>query len=82
MLEQPKQVTAIYDNGGKTTDRYTFITEKTGKGALWEHLGTCYNGRAFSQWGECTKGRHLGRKVEWSSLDPELQRHVTARMKG
>lgn len=76
----------IYDNGGKTADRYTVFPWAHSK-ALTErrtYLGMAEGGRGFSQWGElpadCPRGRHLGKIVKFEDLDKASQDHINARL--
>jgi len=78
-----------YDNGGKTFDRYTVTfevyDEKTGK---WEvcrdgfkivALGMSehpFHPQGFGQSCNCVEGRHLGKRVKFSELPPDVQRCV------
>lgn len=83
LATQPKKVNSIYDNGGKTLDRFTFVLNEPTRDKtcrLWTCLGTCATGRAFSQHSLAMKGRHLGRLVQWAELDPELQQHIKNRV--
>lgn len=58
----------IYDNGGKTYDRYTiFIDSDT------ECIGASEHGSGFYQHGAGTKGKHLGERIRFADLSSELQ---------
>jgi hypothetical protein len=69
----------IYDNGGESLDRYTIFK------ARQKGVGYCQNGRIFegvgaSKFGalfymhiECVKGSHLGKRIKFEDLEPELQ---------
>lgn len=81
-LPQPQGITAIYDNGGKTYDRFTFVLSEKEGNSLWSCLATCATGRGFSQFSTCAKGSHLGKKLTWSKVPAELQRHIVTRMGG
>lgn len=88
------RILAIYDNGGKTVDRYTVVTdqETTSKAGLDGYTG--YNslglddsgGDVFSQWGEARLFRkayenyHLGRPVTFESLNSKTQEHIAKRV--
>jgi hypothetical protein len=75
----------VYDNGGKTTDRYTVILvgsdwkDQARRGFL-PMLGLSEGGRAFSQFGEAQEGPHLGKPIAFSSLDHLTQRHILERL--
>lgn len=74
----------IYDNGGKTIDRYTVVLEVE----YWEGATPFYNclgcdghgGRYFSMHSACQEGRHLGKRVKLAALDPETRAHIMARL--
>lgn len=69
----------IYDNGGATLDRYTFLPprdawrEHRDARGLWNAVASCKTGRAFFQHTSAMPGRHLGKRVAWDSL-PESVR--------
>lgn len=68
----------FYDNGGKTYDRITVVLTETGfhsrDGKKYDYIGTSETGSGFFQHGSwCIKGRHLGRKVGFCELHPDLQ---------
>ena len=72
----------IYDNGGKTFDRYTVLTEPGHFGKFCECLSlsnNCDSPQGFSQWGDCYEGSHLGKVVSLDSLPYEVQRHIVRR---
>ena len=80
-----KQITKIYDNEGKTLDRYTILTEPffiTGKSC--ECLGLSNNPthptHGFSQWGDCFAGEHLGKEIEFDNLPDDVQEHIIERL--
>ncbi len=75
----------VYDNGGRTLDRYTVVCI----GKVWDDvsnageccmLGVCATGHAFSQFTDGQEGRHLGKLVAWDSLPEPLQRHIAHRL--
>ena len=78
------KVLAIFDNGGKTLDRYTVVTDwKDGKYLMM--LGLSEGGEGFSQWGSgqyTPKGnnRHLGRLVNFTELSDKTQEHIASRV--
>ena len=69
--------TSIYDNGGKTLDRITVIFDKekrqTKDGILYECIAASETGFGIYQHCEAMKGRHLGKKVDFSKLSLPLQ---------
>lgn len=74
-----KNVT-IYDNGGKTYDRITIVFLDTKSKPLYcgrfydyECIGSSETGDGFFQHSNCQRGPHLGKKINFSDLSPELQ---------
>jgi len=76
----------VYDNGGKTLDRYTVVID----GKDWDDsashgaksmLGLSEGGVSFSQFTEGKEGKHLGKGVAFGSLSAETQRHIARRLK-
>lgn len=62
----------IYDNGGETLDRYTiFLTNSSD-----EAIGADENGNGFYQHVDAKRGRHLGKKISFTSLSTELRRKL------
>lgn len=78
----------IYDNGGKTLDRYSVVLnnyrrKSTVNGntvTLYECLSLNEAGNGFSQFCEAVKGRHLGKKVNFNELSEATQRHIIERL--
>ena len=68
---------SIYDNGGKTLDRITIIFNDrkivTKDGVLYECIAASENGSGFYQHSEAMKGRHLGKKIDFSKLSLPIQ---------
>ena len=58
----------VYDNGGKTLDRYTIFLDDSN-----DCIGADERGIGFYQHCTGTKGRHLGKIVPVESLAQELQ---------
>ena len=71
---------SIYDNGGKTIDRITVIFDKekrqTKDGILYNCVGSSETGSGFYQHSEAMKGKHLGKKITFYQLTPELQKLI------
>lgn len=70
----------IYDNGGKTADRYTCIPPRWAKGyrdrGLWEAIGASghpFHPLGFGQYCTAAPGPHLGRRIHWDRLPPDVQ---------
>jgi hypothetical protein len=76
----------VYDNGGKTFDRYTIVLhgkEWVERGGLTTMLGLSHNPthpQGFSQFTSGTPGAHLGKKITFSRLPKNIQDHVRARL--
>ena len=68
---------SIYDNQGETFDRITIVFNNkktnTKNGIIYEGIGASEDGRGFLQHTICIKGKHLGKKITFSSLTKELQ---------
>jgi hypothetical protein len=80
----PKTV-RIYDNGGRTFDRYTavYMAEPEGRG-LYGARGMSENPthpQGFGQYCTAMPGRHLGRRIPFSAL-PEPCRELVRRDMG
>ena len=67
----------IYDNGGKTLDRITIIFNDikrvTKDGILYECIAANETGSGFYLHTEAMKGKHLGKKIDFSKLSLPLQ---------
>lgn len=79
------KITAIYDNGGETLDRFTIITDQpeydaAGTPDLYMALGLSEGGDGFSQWSSATPGDHLGRKIPIEYLSANTQKHIARRL--
>ena len=74
----------VYDNGGKTLDRYTVVIQDKGwgeRGPYKAFLGVDdVGGRGFSQFGDCSEGPHLGKKIKFTDMTKATQKHVRARL--
>lgn len=70
------KIKTIFDNRGRTFDRYTVILED---GLA---LGLSLNPDSpigFSQWGEAVEGYHLGERISFEELPEIVQKHVKTR---
>ena len=77
------QIYKIYDNGGKTFDRYTVLTEPYHFGKSCEALGLSDNPtdpQGFSQWGDAYEGDHLGKEIKFEKLPENIQEHIIERL--
>ena len=80
------RIMAVYDNNGKTLDRYTVITDQPSRPGSVVVLGVSsnpedYNG--FSQWGEIVKTldyKRLGEQISFESLSGRVQEHIAIRV--
>lgn len=72
------EIIAVYDNGGKTVDRYTIVFrgEQMVLGVSDDPTG--YMG--FSNWGDAVIGRHLGKKIQFDDLPEDVKIHIEARI--
>ena len=74
------KVTAVYDNGGKSLDRYTIvvnsIVSKNSNKYNYNAISASESGAGVFMWIECERGKHLGQKIEFASLSKELQKKV------
>lgn len=82
----------IYDNGGKTADRYTIMppknaneyrTETNSDGRPAGQMFQCicasaypFHPQGFGQWSEAMPGPHLGKRVRWQDLPEDVQRYA------
>lgn len=73
----------LYDNGGRSADRYTIVpprwasAEYRGHGGLWDCLGCNsepFHPKGIGMHSSCQPGPHLGRRIHWGQLPPEVQR--------
>lgn len=82
---KPKGVIAVYDNGGKSIDRYTVVlNERIGKDK-YGAFALSHNPdspQGFSQHIEVVMGSHLGKKIKFLSLPKNVQTHVYRRLLG
>lgn len=58
---------SIYDNGGKTLDRYTIFLDDTD-----DCIGASLTGIGFYQHSTGKRGKHLGKKISLLDLDINL----------
>lgn len=85
-MAKPANVSGIWDNGGKTMDRYTVAVEPD-PDASSRYLPTLAlsldptSPQGLSQWTEGLPGPHLGREIKWEDLPEQIRAHVAARLK-
>jgi len=82
-IKQPKDVKNVWDNGGKTVDRYTIILDPKQGWDEGDSLGVDdEGGKSFSQFDSGTKeGSNLGKKIKWDKLPEITQKHIVKRLK-
>ncbi len=69
----------IYDNGGKTIDRYTVILD----GAVFTMSDDPLSPQGFNQyWGrkEELKNKKMGKEVKFSQLNPAIRQAINIRI--
>ena len=72
------KIQSVYDNGGKTIDRYTITFYGTNM-----MLGLSSDpdfSQGVSNWGEGIKGKHLDKKISFKKLPKNIQKHVMRRI--
>jgi len=70
------QIKSIYDNEGRTFDRYTVILLDGSA------LGMSVNPdspQGFSEWCQVVQGAHLGRKISLKELPENVRKHIERR---
>ena len=76
-------VLRIYDNGGRSADRYTLIpprwagAEYRERSGLWVCFGCNsepFHPQGIGMYSSAAPGPHLGRRIAWSALPPDVQR--------
>ncbi len=77
----------IYDNGGKTIDRYTavFMDRPERQPHQYEALGfnACpFHPQGFGQHVPATPGRHLGKRITLESLPEQARQFVQQNSEG
>jgi hypothetical protein len=73
------KIKAIYDNGGKTLDRYEVVYDAYCGDGLYEGVGMSehpFHPQGFGQHGEVKPGRHLGKRIKFEDLPADCQKLV------
>jgi len=76
----------VYDNGGKTIDRYTVVVRRKGwtvgpgMQPMIAMSGEPTHPQGFSQYCEGHEGKHLGKRISFFQLPRNVQDHVLARL--
>jgi len=73
-------VKAIYDNGGKTADRYTIVFSDRSALALSDNPEHP-QGVSQIEPGPVKLGKHLGKSILFKDLPKNVQKHVKEKMK-
>lgn len=81
------KITAIYDNGGRSLDRFTVVTDQPDGPQYVMMLGLAEAGRGVSQWGGGMhnpggNNRHLDKRIHFEDLSAKTQAHIVARVFG
>ena len=72
----------IYDNGGKTLDRYTLlINDEPEMNALCLSDSPTHPTHGFSQFTTAYEGDHLGKEIKFKDLPENVQKHALSRLK-
>jgi len=90
LIGAPEYVLSVYDNGGKTCDRYTVLIGGTLHDDLLSmdrkvaFLGMSDNPthpQGFSQWGEMPSHNRqaCGKHIAWRDLPEAIRKHVISR---
>ena len=68
----------VYDNGGETLDRITivFLDFEKERNGEYQAVAASETGAGFYSHTSCMLGKHLGREISFSDLDPRLQKMV------
>lgn len=73
----------VWDNNGRTIDRYTVIPPHYERQrvdpSLFDCLGMSEGGTAYSEHSSAQPGRHLGKRVPWEQLSLPTRRHIIHR---
>jgi hypothetical protein len=73
----------VYDNGGRSMDRYTIIPPRNAgadwreRDGSWQAIAASespYNPQGFGQHTSAMPGPHLGRRIRWDALPDDVQR--------
>jgi hypothetical protein len=80
---KPIKVLGVYDNGGKTLDRYTVVYDIVEGTELGRKLYSClgmnaapFHPQGIGMHGTAIRGRHLGKKIKLTDLPEDCQKAV------
>jgi len=79
-MKQPTIIKSIWDNRGKTLDRFTIVLNYMETNIHNAMLCLSVDAVAFSQYSHGEEGDHLGDKIEWNDLNENLQQHIIGRV--
>lgn len=71
------QIKGIYDNKGRTFDRYTVILSDGSALGLSDNPDSPLG---FSQWGDAVEGSHLGERISLKELPENVREHIKRRL--
>jgi len=86
----------VYDDGGKTADRYTIFPRSpewdadATKTSMRSYLRTClclsgcpapWEPQGFSQFSTGIPGPHLGKRIQMDDLPDDIRQHALSRLK-
>jgi hypothetical protein len=76
----------VYDNGGKSIDRYTvvFMDEPSEQTNCWNCVGMSHDvttPQGFYQHTECKLGRYLGKRIQFSELPAAHRSRILAELR-
>ena len=77
-------IRSIWDNGGKTADRYTVVLNTKETEDEYRCLSLSNDPdhpQRVSQVGSCKEGEHLGKRISWEDLPDNVRKHVVDRLK-
>ena len=78
------QIYKIFDNGGKTWDRYTLLTEPFHFGKSCDSFGFSEDAKSpqgFNQYGgDVYQGANLGKEINFDKLPDEVQGAILERL--
>ena len=78
------QIYKIFDNGGKTFDRYTLLTEPFHFGKSCDAFGFSDDAKSpqgFNQYcGDIYEGADLGKEISFEKLPDEVQEAILERL--
>lgn len=82
MSRELSAIVRIWDNGGRTFDRYTIMPPEWATGwrasdGRWQAIASSedpFHPQGFGQTADAIPGEHLGERIEWDALPADVQR--------